>query len=51
MNNQLGLSMFNFSPIEIMVGVIAIFICLGLFLDYGKRKHWDKPQIDKQNKI
>ena len=39
------------SPIEIMVAVLALFICVGLFIDYGKRKGWDKPSNDKQNKI
>lgn len=39
------------SPIETMVAIIAIIVCVGLFIDYGKRKHWDKPSNDKQNKI
>lgn len=49
MNNQIGFSML--SPIETMVAIIAIIVCVGLFIDYGKRKHWDKPSNDKQNKI
>ena len=31
-----------FSPIIVMVGIIATFIFVGLFIDYGKRKNWDK---------
>mgnify|MGYP000387643804 CR=1 FL=1 len=45
MNNQVGLPMFT--PIEVMVGIIALVVFVGLFIDYGKRKHWDRPSTDK----
>lgn len=30
------------SPIVIMTLIIATIIGVGLFIDYGKRKHWDE---------
>jgi len=47
--NQVGLPMFT--PIGIMVGIIAVVVFIGLFLDYGKRKHWDKPSTDKSSRV
>jgi hypothetical protein len=31
-----------FSTLDLMLASIVLVVCLGLFLDYGKRKHWDK---------
>jgi hypothetical protein len=48
MNDKIESSMF--SPIETGLTILVLFIFIGLFIEYGKRKHWDKSSSKKQNK-